>query len=467
MIVMKFGGTSVANGERIRQCADLVKLFSDRQPVVVSSALAGVTDTLLATAEMALTGDRDGVESSLQRLLKKHLAVVEEVAPGTTDAKKLTVTLEGQIQDLREICHGILLLNELSPRSNDLISSFGERMAVPLIAAAIRQLGISSRPVDAREYVKTDDSYGAAVVDLAKTQEKFAQKLLPLIREGVVPVLTGFIATNDNNVTTTIGRNGSDYTATIVGYALECEEVWIWKDVDGVLTADPRIYPGAMVVSELSYQEAAELSHFGGQVVHPKTMQPAILKSIPIRIKNTSKPDKPGTLISSRADTKRTTLIVTSIDNLSLITVEGAGLQMTPMTIVQILEAVASIGINILMISMASSDYNISFLVRSPDAEKALLSLEEKLEIMRLIEKSISRIIVEDHVAIIACVGANLKGRVGIAGKIFGTLGKSGVNLIAIAQGSSEFNISMVIDQDHVKKAVTGLHENLGELFST
>ncbi|MCK4965472.1 aspartate kinase [bacterium] len=460
MVVMKFGGSCLANGEQFINAAELVKNHPGSDKIVVVSAVYKITDKLLDTGALAMERKMNEVEENVNYIRQKHHHIIEYVVEDGEERKKILKEKDTGIDELEQIYKGIMLINELTKRSLDVISSFGERLSSMIFSAALRRIGVNSFPVDARIFMTTDNTYGNAIVDLDTTKNKFKKDILPKI-DGVIPVITGFIGATPGGITTTIGRNGTDYTASIVGYSIDADEILIWKDVDGVLTADPRIYDGATVVSKISYQEASEISHFGGEVIHPKTMQPAVIANIPIRIKNTFNPDFPGTVISSQSDDNLRTLITCSIDDLALITVEGAGLQATPKLIVKVLAAVAKVDVNIYMISMASSEYNISFLVKSSDTEKALQSLHEELEFMRLVERSINQIVIERNVAIIACVGSRLKGRVGIAGKIFSTFGSNGINIIAIAQGSSEYNISIVVDSSNMKKSVACLQEEL------
>ena len=462
MVVMKFGGSCLGNGSQFMNAAKLVKDYPDKDIIVVVSAVYKITDKLLNTARLALDKKEEEMEKSLKEMDGKHQEIIKHIADDKDEMEKLVKEKKVHIDELRQIYKGIILVGELTKRSLDVVASFGERLSAIIFSAVLRRMGMNSFPVDARVFMTTDDTFGNAIVDLETTGKKFIENVLPKIN-GSIPVVTGFIGSTENGITTTIGRNGTDYTTSIVGYAVKCNEIVIWKDVDGVMTANPKIYSGAKVVPKISYQEASEISHFGGEIIHPKTMQPAILADIPIRIRNTFNPDYPGTLISSQYDDNYSSLITCSIDDLTLITVEGSGLQATPSLVVKVLSAVTKEDINIYMISMASSEYNISFLVKSVDAERAVHSLQQELEIMRLVEHSISRIVVERNVAIIACVGAKLKGRVGIAGKIFSTLGRNGINIIAIAQGSSEYNISMVVDSNNMRKAVACIHEELDD----
>jgi len=457
---MKFGGSCLVGGKEFLNAAELVKNYHDKEVIVVVSAVYKVTDKLIDTGHLALEKKTEEVEKNVKEIDEKHREIIRYITEDTDEMKRLLDEKDSHIEELRQIYKGVSLINELTKRSLDVITSFGERLSAVLFSAALRRISLESFPVDARIFMTTDDTFGSAMVDLEATKKKFNEKIFKDMNDSI-PVVTGFIGSTEDGITTTIGRNGTDYTASIIGYSIKCDEILIWKDVDGVMTANPKLYPAAKVISNISYQEASEISYFGGEVIHPKTMQPAVLAGIPIRIKNTFNPSYPGTVISQKYDENCASLIVCSIDDLSLITVEGAGLQATPSLVVKVLDAVTKEDINIYMISMASSVYNISFLVKSKDTQKALLSLRQDLEVLRLVEHSINKIVVDENVAIIACVGAKLKGRIGVAGKIFSTLGSNGVNIIAIAQGSSEHNISIVVNSKNMKKAVTCIHEEL------
>ncbi len=462
MIVMKIGGSSLINGEKVMEVASLVERFKDRSIVLVVSALQKVTDMLLATGELAVEGKKIEVDQNIELLLQRHIDVASAVTT-PEDKKDVLDAVTGLLDELKGIYHGILLLHELSPRSLDLISSFGERLSVHLVAASLRKLGMNSMPIDARTFVRTDDNFNSAIVDLETTKKLFDERVLIHCNNGVIPVIAGFVGSTADGVTTTIGRNGTDYTAAVVGYALQAEEVWYWKDVDGVLTTDPRICPNARVVPYISYEEAAELSYFGGSVIHPRSMQPLLLANIPIRLKNTFKPDLPGTLIVAEPSGERAKIMISAIDGVSMLTAKGSGLQASPNMIVRVLDAIARVGVNMYLISMSSSEYNVSIVVRKKDTPKALSAVEKELEVLRNVERSIGRIEVMDNVAIIACVGENLRGKVGVAGKIFSALGKSGINIIAIAQGSTETNISLVVSSVDMKNAVNTLHGDFEE----
>lgn len=459
-IVMKFGGTSIADARRMSQAATIVQRQLRRRPVVVVSALAGVTDLLLDLAEVAPHGDLRRVERRIEALRRRHRGVVQALVRNAGRRQQTLQRLDAKLSELSNVCYGVLLLRELSQRSRDLISSFGERLSARLLAAVLLERGITASYVDARRMVVTSEHHGAARVDFQRTNPRVRRTLRPLVARRRVPVVTGFVGATREGVTTTLGRSGSDYTASIVGAALRAAEIQIWKEVDGVCTADPSLIPDARVVPHLSYREAAEISHFGAEVVHPQTMLPAMREGISIRIKNTFRPDAAGTLITRRTQ-PGTPLILSSIDSVSLVTVEGTGFIGTPGTILRVLQIVGNAGVNIYMISMASSEYNLSFLIQRSDTARAMAALERDLRYEREVEGSIRNISVEAPMAVVAVVGSQMKGKVGIAGRVFGALGDGGVNVVAIAQGSSEYNISVVVRSRDMKRALTCIHERL------
>jgi aspartate kinase len=363
--------------------------------------------------------------------------------------------------ELRELLHGVLLLRELTRRSLDLIASFGERLSARLMAAHLGEIGLRVVCRDARDLIVTDDSHGAAVVDFEATVRRLRARLLPPVRAGKVPVVTGFIGRTRNGATTTLGRSGSDYTASILGYGLGAREVWIWKEVDGVCTADPNVVPSARVIPRISYQEAAEMAHFGAEVIHPRAMLPARRASIPIRIKNTFRPAAPGTVIGARSSGKDASMMISSMDGMALVTIEGAGILGQPGMVMRLLTPVAMAHTNIYMISMSSSEYNVSFAIREEDVERTVRSLQADFRERGLFGDQVARITVERGMCALAVVGAGMRGQHGIAGRIFSALGDRRVNVVAIAQGSSEYNITVMVRADAMRRAVRAIHQRL------
>jgi aspartate kinase len=467
MIIMKFGGTSMARAGAIRKVGRIVQRFASRRPVVVVSALAGVTDELAALADAASGGRRREVARRLARLRARHVAVVRGLALGGRDSRVVGRALAQELSGLQEILHGVLLLREPSRRSLDLVMSFGERLSARLLAAHLRALGLEARYADARDLIVTDDTHGAAVVDVRETRRLARRRLGTLRRRGALPVVTGFVGRTRQGATTTLGRSGSDYTAALLGEALGAREIWIWKEVDGVCTADPGLVPGARVVPRISYQEAAEMAHFGAEVIHPKTMQPARRAGIPIRIKNTFRPFSPGTVITARPAGRRGPLIVSHMDGMALVTIEGAGILGQPGMVMRLLAPVAAAGTSIYMISMSSSEYNISFAILKADVDRTLKALQKDFRDRGLFDEQVARILVERGMAAISVVGAGMKGQRGIAGRIFSALGDRGVNVVAISQGSSEYNITIIVKERAARAAVRAIHDRLNAPHKT
>ncbi|MGQ9626057.1 MAG: aspartate kinase [Anaerolineae bacterium] len=465
MIVMKFGGTSVGDARAIASAAEIVrKAFVDEgeKVVVVVSAMSGVTDALIKGATTASRQDRETflhIKGSLQEM---HRRAIEELIKKEESRQALLKELEALLEDFENLCRSIFILGELTARGLDVVSSLGERIMARIMAASLNELGLTTEVVEATRLIVTDDNYGAASPLMDETRAKVLAVLLPSLEKSITPVVTGFIGATREGVITTLGRGGSDYTASILGHCLNSREIWIWTDVDGVMTADPRVVPEARTLPEISYAEAAELSFFGAKVLHPKTILPAVESGIPLRIKNTFNPTNPGTLIVKEARQNATTAkSITAIRDMSLITVEGRGMLGVPGVAAKVFSAVAREGINVLMISQSSSEQNICFVIRRDSTAQAIGALMEEFEMERA-RRNIDRIWAQENVAIVAVVGAGMRGTPGIAAKVFGALGRNGINVIAIAQGSSEYNISFVIEEKDVASAVRHIHSEFG-----
>jgi aspartate kinase len=459
MIVMKFGGSSMGDGERVRNVAVIVGSFAEREgtPAVVVSAMQGVTDALIRAAETASRRDNGTLHRTIAELYARHEEVAAEVAP-EPERGKLLAEVHALIRDFENLCSAIGVLGELTPRGLDAVASFGERLSARLLAAALRREGYTARALEATSLIVTDSRHGTASPMWEHTRKRTRAEVLPLIAEGTIPVITGFIGATPEGVVTTLGRGGSDFSASIVASSLDADEIWIWTDVDGVMTADPRIVPEARTLPELSYAEAAELSYFGARVIHPKTVLPAVERGIPIRIKNTFNPEGPSTLItSSHREGASTVKAITAIKALSMITVEGRGMIGVPGIAAKVFSAVAHEGISVLMISQSSSEQNICFAIRSEESARAIAALNQAFA-PELAARNVDRIWAEEGVAIVAAVGKGMRRTPGIAAKLFGALGKAGINVISIAQGSSEHNISLVVSDEQVEDAVRAIH---------
>jgi len=469
-IVMKFGGTSVAGAERIAGVVGIARDFfvgslpaqraseADRRLVIVVSAFSGVTDALIQAARSAAKRDEQTFRQVAQDLRQKHWTAIEALIPFGDRQASLRAEVEALVSSFENLCRAITILGELTPRGQDAVVSLGERLSARITAAALAERGIPSQAVEATGLIVTDDCFGQATPQMEATRQKSRSVLLPLLEQNIVPVVTGFIGATAEGVTSTLGRGGSDYTGAILGSCLDSDEIWIWTDVNGVLTADPRIVPEAHTLPRISYNEAAELAYFGGKVLHPKTMLPAMERNIPIRILNTFEPQHPGTLVVAGNGNGRTVKAITTIRDLSQVTVEGHGMMGVPGIAAKVFSAVAQEGISVLMISQASSEQSICFVVRQQDSARAITALERIFELER-VRHNVDRIWAQGDVAIVAVVGAGMRGTPGIGAKVFGALGQRGINVITVAQGSSEYNISLVVSQGDAHNAVRAIHQ--------
>jgi len=461
MQIMKFGGSSVADAQRIKAVADIVISRTEKEelpPVVVVSAMKGVTDSLLSAASAAESGNLNYKDSITELKLKHHNAVKTLVSDNSIGVT-LLIDIDAILDELAEILHGVELVKECSPRTKDLISGFGERLSSLLLAAHISDRNVKSEALDARELIRTDDAHGRAAVDFEVSGELIRGRMASgSSPDNPIFIVTGFIASTSRGVATTLGRNGSDYTASILGAALDADSVEIWTDVDGILTADPRIVPEAWVIDEISFQEAMELSFFGAEVIHPFTLRPVIEKNLPVFIKNTMNPSAPGTRIAKTAAPKdRPITGIASVDDVSMITIEGGGMIGMPGIASRIFASVARTGANIIMITQASSEHSICLVCRREEAAIAAAGLESDLS-DTLHSGIIRSIRVSDSLEIIAVIGENMQGQPGLSGKLFSALGDTGVNILAIAQGSTELNISFVINSEDKNTAITAIH---------
>ena len=466
LIVMKFGGTSVGSAKRISQAAQLAvdTAAKGHQVVVVTSAMSKVTDTLIGAARQASTGTWD--PTLRQELFERHKAVADAII-GTDKTRHAAVldAITTRLDRFEKLCFGLSMVHELTPRLLDAISGMGEMLAAPLLSAAIAARGASSEAVDATDVIVTTDLFGGAEPLLDETRAKAGGRLKPMIADGVIPVVTGFIAATRDGVMTTLGRGGSDYSASIIGAALDASEVWIWTDVDGVMTANPSEVPGARTLSEISYSEASELAYYGAKVLHYKTILPAFRKKIPVRILNSFNPSHPGTRVSVEGDASAHGVkAVTSIRGVIMVAISGTGMQGIPGIAAKTFDVVAAQQANVLMISQASSENNICFAITQVAAPAVLRALRATLE------SELARGHIEDiagmPVAIVAAIGDHMRGTPGIASGVFVALSTAGINVIAISQGSSERNISLVVTEEDAPGAVLAIHRafNLGQV---
>jgi len=464
MIVMKFGGTSVGNPEMIARTAEIIQqhLEKGQKIVVVVSAMSGVTNALTHAARSAASGDDLTFRQIKHQLLSQHHQAAVQCLRDRHRQRELLDQIEVRLGEFEAFCQSIYILGELTARGMDAVASLGERLTARILAALLADQGSPAQAVDATELIITNDDFGAAMPLMEETRGRARSRLLPLLADGITPVVTGFIGATREGITTTLGRGQSDYTAAILGQVLEADEVWIWTDVDGMMSADPRLVEDARTLPQISYAEAAELSYFGAKVLHPKTIIPTQEVDIPLRILNTFNPSHPGTLVCREPlHNGRAIKGITAITGVALVTVEGRGMIGVPGIAAKVFTTVAHEGVNVLMITQSSSEQNICFAVPQADAERVVKALEEAFS-LELARRNVDRIWVQEEVAIIAAVGAGLQDTPGVAAQLFDALGKHGINCICIAQGSSKHNISIVVNDSEREAAVCHIHEELG-----
>ena len=457
---MKFGGTSVSNGKNIRHVAKLIadNRSNDCRVVAVVSALEGVTNQLIQAAEEAKKGNREYIHKFKQEILERHLTTAKEAIKNKQLEDAAEHVVKARICELEQVLTGIVFVGELTPKSRDTVISFGEKLSAPIVSGALKDIGLESEHLTGGEAgIVTDNNFGEAGLLLNFTKYQLKKNLEPMLKKGTVPVLTGFLAATQDGETTTLGRGGSDYTATIVGAALEADEVWIWTDVDGLMTSDPKIVPEAKIIPEMSFQEATELTIFGAKAMHPRALEPARKDGIPVRIRNVFNPDNPGTLIvqDEQIKTKDGVKAVTIVKNVAVITVSGAGMVGAPGTAAKVFEVLGKENINILMISQSVSEANISLVIQRNLLERAV----NTLEIALLGRDFIREVMSEDDVCVVAVLGAGMKGIPGVASRIFSAVSQKGINVRMIAQGSSELNVSFVVKEKDGTETVRAIHK--------
>ncbi|MGC1243392.1 MAG: bifunctional aspartate kinase/homoserine dehydrogenase I [Chryseosolibacter sp.] len=453
MKVLKFGGSSVATPARIRAVIEIIKPYLSADVAVVFSAFGGVTDELLEISKLALDGNANYSQRADQ-LEKRHLDAVRELI-SIQKQSSILAQVKIKMNELEDVLHGVYLVKERTPRTLDYIMSFGERLSAFVIAEAIKDQGIAAEYLDARTLIRTDNQFGHAKVDFEQTNKQIAGHFAS---RRPLQVITGFIGTADTGETTTLGRSGSDYTAAIFAAALQATDLEIWTDVDGMMTADPRLVKKAFTVPEMSYEEAMELSHFGAKVIFPATMQPAMINKIPIWIKNTFNPAFKGTVIHAQSTNGKLIKGISSLNGVSLLNIQGSGLLGVVGVSMRLFATLAREQINVILISQASSEHSICIAIESISARKAKQAIEKEF-IHEIKSEEIDEVQIEGELSIVAVVGDGMKHSPGTSGRMFGGLGKNGINVMAIAQGSSERNISAVVRQVDIAKALNALHE--------
>jgi len=464
-LVMKFGGTSVGSADALVQALQIVKDSRTEYPriVVITSAMSGVTNLLLDSAMLSAEGKVDALQTTESTLREKHFAVADELIRDKNLRAETKQEINALILSFVDLCKAIAVLGEASPRAMDAVASIGERMSVRLLGTILENEGVSIKIIESTEFVITNAHFQHAHPDFNVTTEKTRKLLNPLMDKGIIPVTTGFIGATPEGVITTLGRGGSDYSAAIIGSVLPADEVWIWTDVDGVMTTDPRIVPSAKTLPEITYSEIAELAYYGAKVIHPKTIRPVVDAGIGLRICNTFNPSHPGTRLianvpaDSQARNGQVVKAVTAIRNQRLVTIEGRGMLGVPGVAARAFSAVASTHTSVPLITQASSEQSICFAVPAESATSVINALQAVFA-AEIEDEDIDRVWMTDNVSIITVVGVGMRHTPGVAGQVFTQLGNNKANVLAIAQGSSEVSISMVVAAADTELAVRSLH---------
>jgi len=459
MKILKFGGSSVGTPERISDVIGILKSYLDNgiEICVVFSAFQSVTDKLISLSRQTVERN-ESYKKELEQLKQIHINAIDFLLKEKSEKISVGKKVIKLLVELEEILHGVYLVKELTPRTLDYIMSFGERLSCTIISEVMNYKGIEAEYLDSRLLVKTDDSFGNAKVNFDVTNKNIEEYFLSHKK---IQIITGFIGTTEKNETITLGRGGSDYSASIFGAALNAEEIEIWTDVDGILTADPRKVSDAFSLDAVTYEEAMEMSHFGAKVIHPPTMKPALNKKIPIRIKNTFNPSFIGTLISEKDGSENFSVKgISSIDDITLLRITGSGMVGVVGIASRIFGALAKEKINVILITQASSEHSVCLAIMPQYGELSKKVIEEEFK-WEIRDGMIDEVFVESGMSIIAVVGGDMTHTPGISGKAFQALGKNGINIIAIAQGSSELNISLVVQKEYLKKALNVLHNSL------
>jgi aspartate kinase len=461
---MKFGGTSMGSADRMRVAAEIISRQQRECPVVVVvSAMSKVTDLLLETLRHAEVSDRAAVDANLRTLLNRHVQACKELLPealSTAPFHEAAVSaVQSLVSEFHRIANGILMLGERPPRSVDEAIAIGERLSSALLAQYLAACGMEAQAVNGSEVIVTDAVFGNASPHMELTEKKCLDRLLPLIEKGIVPVVTGFNGATVDGRTTTLGRGGSDFSASILAAALDAGELWIWTDVDGIMTADPRLVSDVAVLDEVTYAEAAELAYNGAKVLHPRTLAPLVEKRIPVWSKNSFSPEKAGTKIVASFDEPKGARAVTSMSNVALVSMEPANAVLSGTRLMaRALDALALANVEILVFTSSSYRQTFCFLIRKQDVTAALEALESNLSI-ELTHGYLKPIEVDENVGLLAVVGEGMRGTPGLAGRVFTAISREEINIIAIAQGSSELTIGIIVRLDMLERAVRAVHE--------
>ena len=464
-LVLKFGGTSIGSVANIRNVANLIKSLSKEHKVIpVFSAISGVTDDLIRIANHIKYRNGEAANSLAKKVIKTHMEISNQCAKNPKTRKELVNKMRSDLDEFEELLHGMLLIGEVTPRSSDYLISFGERLSVNLVAYTLIDIGVKALPLTGKDVgIVTDANFGGAKPLMDTTRLHVSHKIDDLSQKKIMPIIGGFAGADQYGNITTFGRGGSDYTATIIASSIKADEVWLMSDVDGLMTTDPKIVKNSKLIKEVSYTEAMEMALFGAKQIHPRALEPLVTKKIPLRIRSTFNIKNPGTLVTAdpQPDTQKTVKCVSAIRHTGLIDVRGGSMVGAPGTAATIFSTLAKAGVNVMMISQSPSESSISIIVKKNDMDKAVNTLE-----MNLLGKIIKKVEVTVDVSIIALIGSGMRGIVGVASKVFGAVAKKKVNVIMIAQGSSELNIAFVVKDADCNAAVQALHDEF-ELAKT
>jgi aspartate kinase len=457
-LVLKFGGTSIISVANIRNVSNLIKSLSKEHKIIpVFSAISGVTDDLIRITNHIKDKNEKAADLLAKKIIKMHTDISNQCAKNPKVRKELVDKMRSDLDEFGELLHGMLLIGEVTPRSSDYLISFGERLSANLVAFTLNDMGVKATPLTGKDAgIVTDSNFGGAKPLMDTTRLHVSHNIESILQKKVMPVIGGFAGADQHGNITTFGRGGSDYTATIIASSIKADEVWLMSDVDGLMTTDPKIVKNAKLIREVSYIEAMEMALFGAKQIHPRALEPLVTKKIPLRIRNTFNLKNPGTLVTAdpQPDTQKTVKCVSAIRHTGLIDVRGGSMVGAPGTAATIFSTLAKVGVNVMMISQSPSESSISIIVKKNDMDKAVNALE-----MNLLGKIIKKVDVTVDVSIIALIGSGMRGIAGVASKVFTAVGKRGVNVIMIAQGSSELNIAFVVKDSDCNVAVQALHD--------
>jgi len=457
-LVLKFGGTSLASVKDVQNVTNIVSnLSSENEIVIVCSAVDGITDELIHISEQIKKVNKKEANRALAKISQKHKQFTTHIVTDSKIQKTLLDKMKSDLSELEELVHGLLLLGEVTPRSFDYLASFGEKLSINLVSFALQQLKKKSVPLSGKQAgIVTDSNFGESRPLMDTTKIRLSKTIQDLFDKNTIPVVGGFSGADQHGNTTTFGRGGSDYTATIIASCIDADEIWLMSDVDGLMTADPKLVNNAKLLKEVSYAEAVEMAQFGAKQIHPRTFEPLVSKKIPMRIRSTFDLANTGTIVtaSPSAATKKTVKCASAIRNIGLVDLTGGVLFAAPGTAAKIFTLLADINVNVMMVSSNPSESSISIIVKKSDLDRAVNALE-----MSLLGKTVKKIVTTPNVSIIAVIGSGMSGTVGIASKVFSAVQKRNVNVIMIAQGSSELNLAFVVKDNDCKSVIQALHE--------